>query len=276
MGLAGIALALGSALVWGAGDFAGGVATRRANELQVLALAAASGVLMLVVAAILAGEGWPEARNIAWAAAAGLLGSAGLVCLYKGLSIGSAAVVAPTAAVITAAVPVIFTITTKGLPHAPQLLGFVLALAGIWLVARAPGKKSSAQGLRLAVAAGLGFGAFLTLIAQVDARLIFVPLAISRTITLAASVMLLMVRGIGVPGIRSQPLALAAGLADAGGNVLYLVARLFTRLDVAAVLSSMYPISTVVLSYLIDGERVTGPQWVGVGISLAAIALISA
>src|SRR5262245_46212347 len=168
-----------SALVWGSGDFSGGVATRRSGQLEVLALSALSGIGMLGLCAWLSHEGMPAPSGVAWAAGAGLAGAVGLSCLYRGLADGNAATVAPTAAVVTAALPAVFSALTVGLPRPLQVAGFVVAAAGIWLVARTPGGRgAAASGLMLALAAGVGFGGFLVLIAQVDAALVFTPLAV--------------------------------------------------------------------------------------------------
>jgi drug/metabolite transporter (DMT)-like permease len=172
--------------------------------------------------------------------------------------------------------PVVFSGLTAGLPRASQLAGFVVAMGGIWLVARtSESSRSSNDGLRLAVIAGVGFGGFLILIAQVHSELVFLPLAVTRATTLVAAVVLLLVRGVTIPAVTANPIALVAGVLDAGGNVLFLFARQYTRLDVAAVLSSFYPVATVVLSRIVLNERVTASQWVGAVVCLAAVALIT-
>ena len=100
------------------------------------------------------------------AAAAGLTGAIGIAALYQGLAVGGAAMVAPVAAVVTAIIPAIFTAFAVALPSALQVSGFLAALAGIWLVTRAPGTEQTPRaGLNLALLAGVGFGAFLILIA---------------------------------------------------------------------------------------------------------------
>src|SRR4051812_1644260 len=124
----GIALALASAAVWGAGDFAGGLAARKAAQLQVLVLSALSGILLLLASAALRREAFPSSEIAFWAGLAGLSGTVGLACLYQGLSLGNAAMVAPTAAVITAALPVVFTLLTEGRPRLSQLAGFLVAM----------------------------------------------------------------------------------------------------------------------------------------------------
>src|SRR3990172_4488169 len=96
--LFGIISGLASALVWGTGDFVGGVAARRASQFKVVALSALAGLSVLIPAAVLAGESFPSGRTIAWSLAAGISGAVGIAALYHGLSTGAAATVAPTSA----------------------------------------------------------------------------------------------------------------------------------------------------------------------------------
>jgi drug/metabolite transporter (DMT)-like permease len=274
---AGILLALTSALVWGSGDYCGGRAARRHDPFQVLVLASIAGISMLTAVALARGEGWALDTALGWAAAAGLAGALGIASLYQGLAIGSAAAVAPTAAVVAAALPVLFTAATTGLPGSLQTIGFAVALAGIWLVARAaPVGPASRTGIRLGLLAGVGFGGFLILIAQVDAGSVFVPLSVARAMMLAVGLLVVARRRSRLLAPASNPLALVAGLLDAGGNVLYLLARQHVRLDIAAVLSSLYPVATVLLARVVSHEPVTPTQWVGAGVCLAAVGLIAA
>jgi drug/metabolite transporter (DMT)-like permease len=286
MGSLGSLLALLSGLVWGAADFVGGVATRRGHQFQVVAISAAAGIILLLACALLFRERIPPPATVAWAAVSGVAGAIGLASLYRGLSLGSAATVAPTAAVITAVLPVVFHDIQSGWPPAAKLAGFAVALAGIWLVAAASGPTVTAAavprrgprfgpGLRLAILAGIGFGSFLILIAQVEPDLLFVPLAIARAVMLVTGLMLMRSQRLPLPSVTAHPLAVLAGVLDAAGNVLYLLARDLTRMDVAAVLASLYPVSTVVLARLLLKEQITVTQWIGAAVCLMAIVLIT-
>lgn len=273
--MTGISLALLSALVWGCGDFVGGVATRRGHQFQVLALSALSGVVVLILLAI-AFETRPSASTVTWAAAAGFAGACGIVSLYQGLAAGGAAIVAPVAAVVTALIPVLFTAMAEGLPETPQLAGFVAAFVGIWLVTRGQGsERVPASSLKLALAAGTGFGVFLILIARVETGLVFGPLVVARMVMLATAVVFMLTRRVALPSPTSNPVALLAGVLDAGGNVFFVLARQHTRLDVAALLSSLYPVATVALARIVWNERITARQWIGVAVCLASIALVA-
>lgn len=272
----GVILAIISAAAWGTGDFSGGVATRSQSQFQVLFLSAVPGIVLLAVIAIFIGENLPSQKDVLWALSAGISGALGVAALYKGLSIGNAATVAPTAAVIGAGLPVAFSCLTLGIPGTTQLIGFLAAVFGIWFVSR-PSEdqgRSGIQGLIPAVLAGAGFGGFFILIAQVSQGMVFIPLVLTKTAAFTLAFFILIFRQEGVPSLTSNPIALTAGVFDAGGNIFFLLAKQYTRLDVAAVLASMYPSVTVILACLIQGERVSIYQWQGVVLCVIAVALI--
>jgi drug/metabolite transporter (DMT)-like permease len=275
--LLGLLFGIASALIWGTGDFAGGLASRRYSPFQVLALVSLTGLALFLLLAWLTGGGIPPARDWAWSAGAGLSGAIGIAALYRGLSLRTAAIVAPTAAVVGTALPVLAGLVLQGNPGYLALAGFAAGGTGIWLVSRSPGQPAgdTRLGLGLAVLAGLLFGGFFVLIAQVEHKDIFAPLAIAKgTAVLVAFVILYLMR-LPLPSPRAVPLALVAGLFDAGGNVFYLLAARYSRLDVAAVLSAMAPAVTVLLSSLVLSEQVRPRQWAGVGLCVLAIALLA-
>jgi drug/metabolite transporter (DMT)-like permease len=272
----GVLFALASSAVWGTGDFLGGLATRRMHHFQVVAVSAISGIVMLIVFAVLLGESLPRTRDIAISALAGASGGFGIAMLYRGLSMGNAALVAPTAAVVGAVLPLAVSVVRAGWPRPTQLAGFVCALAGIWLVAKsAPATSESFKGLRIAVAAGVGLGGFLALIAFVPPHLVFGPLIVSRSVSLLGALVLLRLARVPDMSSGAVPIAVITGVLDAGGNVFYVFARQYTRLDVAAVLSSLYPMSTVLLARIFLAERISTAQGIGVALCLTGVALIA-
>ncbi|MBC8159851.1 MAG: EamA/RhaT family transporter, partial [Roseiflexaceae bacterium] len=127
-GVLAVVYGLLSAATWGGGDFAGGLAARRAAVPWVLLIGQLCGLMLLVLLALLRGEPALTLSAIGWAAAAGAFGSLGLAMLYSGLATGRAALVAPTSAVISASLPVLYTAYSAGLPGPLKLLGFALAL----------------------------------------------------------------------------------------------------------------------------------------------------
>ena len=275
--LGAVVFGLASALSWGAGDFSGGMASKRAPLLGVILLGHAVGLVLLIGLALLWAEQIPASADMAWGAAAGLAGVLGIAALYRGLAVGRMGLVAPVSAVLTAAIPVVFGTLIEGLPGVLKLAGFALALVGVWLIAGAGEDAHGRDGLGLALLAGGGFGLFFILIHRAGASATFWPLAAARSASVLLILAMVLARrnSIWAPPRRALPLVLLSGMLDVGGNAFLVLAGQAGRLDVAAILSSLYPASTVLLATLLLGERVSRVQAAGIAAVLAAIALIA-
>jgi drug/metabolite transporter (DMT)-like permease len=263
--------------MWGGADFSGGLASRRTNHLAVLALSRLSGLVLLAAMAAVTRESLPPLTSAEWAAAAGLAGALGIAALYKGLAIERAALVVPLAGVIGAAIPVLFEAATHGVLPLWQQAGLVTALVGIWLVSQGHGPfgRDSSKGLLLGGVAGVGFGGFFILLGQVGPGAVFTPLVIASCAGLVAAAVALLLSGTALPGPTGNPVALLAGVLDAAGVVMFLVAIRWVRLDIAAVLASLYPAITVLLFRVVKQEFVARRQWLGLAVCVVAIALIT-
>ncbi|MCI0411403.1 DMT family transporter [bacterium] len=269
-------LGLMSAIVWGAGDFCGGLASRRAPLLTVLIVAEFTGFCLLVASAFLVNETFPASPAVAYSVAAGLSGTIGLGCLYRGLAIGRASIVAPVSAVIGAAIPALFTAHMQGLPGELKLAGFALALAAIVLASQSSHEAKTQNALPFGLLAGLGFGGFFVLMDQASGpHSTFLPLAIARSFPIPIMLVICLVRNrTMLPTLPAVPLVVLTGILDAAGTVFFLLSSTFGRLDVATILSSLYPASTVILSRLILREQISLLQKLGVVLALTAIVLI--
>jgi drug/metabolite transporter (DMT)-like permease len=186
-------------------------------------------------------------------------------------------VVAPISGVVGASVPILVAGVTLGAPSWVQAAGFALALAAVWLLAGGSIRGAPLSTLVTPIVAGLGFGFFYVFMARVGGSGFFWPLATSRT---AAGLALLgwgLLRRQQVTLPRSLlPAVAAVALFDTGGNLFYLLAAQTGRLDMAAVLSSLYPGMTVLLAWLFLHEQLSRPQWAGVAAAMLAIPLIVA
>jgi drug/metabolite transporter (DMT)-like permease len=274
--LAAVVFGLASALSWGAGDFSGGLATKRAPVFCLLAIGQAAGLLLLIVLALVWGESLPSVIYLGWGLAAGLAGSVGLASLYRALAVGQMGMVAPLSAVLTAALPALFGVLTEGMPGALTLVGFGLALLGIWLIAGTGASVGARDGLGLALLSGCGFGMFFILVHRAGESAIFWPLAAARIGSLGLVLPIALGRRQFLrPDPRLLVPVLLSGVLDVAGNVFFVLAGQAGRLDVAAILASLYPPSTVLLAALLLGERVMRVQVVGIVAAVAAIALIA-
>jgi drug/metabolite transporter (DMT)-like permease len=268
---------LTASLCWGSGDFSGGLASRRAYTGSVVLTDYAVGLVLLVTLALIGKEPFPGPADLLWGGLAGVAGVLGLLSFYAALSRAKMGIAAPVSALLTVALPVLFSAFTVGLPTLLQLGGFVLAGLSIALISRPQRAKGSLQGIGLALMAGCGFGCFFILISRVNPATTFWPLVVARFTSICVLLVLMRLqRKPLLPGMTVAPLVVLAGVLDAIGSALFVLAAHSGRLDVAAILSSLYPAATVGLAALVLRERVIRIQAIGILLLLLAIPVISA
>ncbi len=272
----GAGLSLGAAASWGAADFSGGFATRKSNAFVVVVVAHGTGLIFMLALALLVHDPLPDRTALLWGMVAGFSGGIGLAAFYRALAVGQMGVNAPIAAVLTALFPVIVGFREQGLPTALQFAGFALALLGIWLLASPPGGTARPKGVGLAIVAGLGFSGFLVCSRFAGTHSLFWPLVAARVTSV---ILMLAIVLVGRVAWRSERTALVymivAGILDAGGNALFVAATRYGRLDVAAILSSFYPASTVLLARFVLKERISLMQGTGIFAALLSVPLIA-
>lgn len=283
-----VGLSLASAAIWGTSDFVGGIAARRLPSPAVVTLSHSLSLAVLVSLALIHRSAWPDTPSAVYGALAGLACGTGVMVLYKALSLGGMGLTAAVSGVLAAVLPVLWAFATEGLPRVPQIAGIVLAAVAIWMIARAPGSPSSKQAILLGAAAGGSFGCLFILLKLAGRGGVLWPLAWSRlaSMTLAAIVTWVAARRSGGAKVDPKPalswpgwtvlgLIAIAGIFDASGNTFYTIATRLGRLDVAAVLSSLYPASTILLAAVMLKERATRSQAAGMALALVAVLLIS-
>lgn len=289
-----VALAGLSGLVWGVGDFAGGKATQRADALPVVWLSKLISLPLLALYLVLLPSPL-DAGSLAWGALAGTFGAVGVVVFYRALSAGAMTVVAPVTSVTSAVIPVVVGLASGERPGALPLVGITCALVAIALVSLAPprpGVVSVVTGrlVGLAVVSGVGFALFFVFLARAngaaggDAGLWPIGSAQLAALVLTAALLLAArARGrraaasVGRRWPRGRTLAWAAvaGPFDMSANALYLVATRYGDLSLVAPLAALYPVTTVLLALLVDGERLRPLQVVGLALALGALLLVS-
>lgn len=273
-------LALSAAAAYGAGDFLGGVASRRAPATAVVFWSHVVGLVLMLAAAPLVG-GDVTGRALAVGAGAGLIGAAGVTLFYRALAVGTMSVVAPVAGLLSAAVPVVAGVGTGERPSTAALVGIVLALMAITLVSRESGPTAATagpgtRGLGLALAAGLGFGLFFVLLSEAGDGTGIWPLVGAR----GASVSLFALLGVAgltavAPPRAAAAAAVGAGALDAAANAFYVLALSEGLLSIVAVLTALYPAGTVVLARYVLCERMSRTQQAGLAFAGVAAGLIA-
>ena len=267
-----------SAATWGAGDFIGGLASKRTSPYRVLFLAELAGMIPFTALALLLREPMPPTSDMLVGAGSSLIGLAGLLFLYRALASNQMTIAAPVSALFAALIPVVFGFFTLGVPSTTTLIGFVLAFTAVWLVSQTDmaNWRFSLWDLRLALLSGFFFGLYFLTLHRATLNAFFWPLAAARFAGfLALGVYALIARQPGLPPREIWGLSIVNGLLDIGGNAFYVLAAQIGRLDVAAVLSALYPASTVLLAWIFLKERITWLQTVGVLLAFIAIVLFT-
>jgi drug/metabolite transporter (DMT)-like permease len=274
MPTAGVGAGLLSALSFGAGDFAGAFAARRAGALVVVGGAHAIGLLALLIAAAWLAPPLPDSPAIGIGLLAGVAGAAGLAALYRGMALGSMGLVTALSGVGSLAIPLVAGALIGARISELQLLGVGCAAAAAAAASGASRNELGRQALLLAAAAAVGFGTWYVLI----------DLAASGGDPLWALVFSRLASAVLATAIAARrfergrfPLrvVIAAGLFDVGGNAFYVVARGLVPVGLAAALTGLYPIVTMLLARVLIGERLPRLGQVGVALALAGIVLIS-
>jgi drug/metabolite transporter (DMT)-like permease len=144
------------------------------------------------------------------------------------------------------------------------------------LISRPERSHGRPKGIGLAMLAGCGFGLFFIIISRVSPHAVFWPLALARLVSVLILLLLALFRKQPIkPQKKLMPLMMLSGTMDALGNAFFVLAAHSGRLDIASVLSSLYPAATVILAAVILRERVTRIQGLGILLALVAIPLIS-
>lgn len=276
-----VVFSLAAVLCWGTSDFTGGYASKRSDAFIITLLSHAGGFTLMLTVALLTGATYPSASSRNWALLAGALGGTALAIFYRALASGDMGLTAPVSAVLGAAIPAAFATATQGPPGTLPVVGFLLAGIGIWLISRPDGSARSYAGISMAALAGVGFAGFFICIDHAGDSSALWSAVYSRFASLAIMAVIVLLRQVWLPpGAASlQPsgavLALFAGCLDVSGTALFIRAEQTGRLDTAVVLSSLYPVITVVLARIVLRERFTRWKTVGIFAALLAVPLIA-
>ena len=286
-------LALAAAALWGGGDFCGGMGVKSAGggvraALRVVLLSHATSFVVLVAIARLRGDVFPHGALLAWGIAAGVAGGLSLTCFYIALSRGAMGASAAVSGLLAAAIPAAVSMWQDGSPGVRPMVGFAVAGIAIWLIAAGPADKMAGAAGRetalLATLAGVGFGLYFVALKMAGPAGVLWPMATARMGSL--SVCSLMIVGLRFKSLKAGDVdrrlgrravgwALGTALLDTSGNLLFLAATRAGRLDVAAVLASLYPASTILLAALALGERPTRRQALGMATAVVAVVMIA-
>lgn len=283
-------LALGAAVLWGGGDFSGGMGVKHAggvmgSALRVVLLSHAMSLSVLLTVAWLRGDAFPHGAALAWGVTAGVMGGLSLTGFYVALSRGAMGASAAVSGLLAAAIPAVVSIAREGSPGWLRVIGFVVAGAAIWLIAAGDNPEAvpaAAGTIWLAVLSGAGFGVYFVALKFAGVAGVIWPMATARMGSLSTCSLILGALMLSKSPLREGRItrkaalwALATATGDTTGNLLFIASTRAGRLDVAAVVASLYPASTILLAAWTLHERPTRRQGIGMLIAAAAVVMIT-
>ncbi len=270
-----IGLAFAASVLWGVGDFFGGLTSRRLATLAVVAISQLFGFGGILLVAAFAGGDFPGLTAIAAAMAAGLAGAIGLAGLYRGMAIGAMGVVAPISA-SAAVVPVTMGLARGERPSALQLAGVALALFGVVLVSREPGEEwRLSAGVPLALVAALGFGGYFVFMDRASADDAYWAVVVARGFSSTIALAVAAAWGTLRVGRRNLPVLVVIGLFDVAANLALALALNEGYVSLVSVVASLYPVATVLLAVVVLHERPARSQALGGAVALTGVGLIA-
>jgi drug/metabolite transporter (DMT)-like permease len=308
-----------SAASWGGSDFMGGLGSRRAPALLVVASGHIVTLLILLAICLATHLALPGRHDVLFSAVGGFEGAIALALFYRALAMGTMGLTAALTGLLTALVPVLFSLLHDGLPTRLTAFGLAVGLAAIWLITHSPAAKSpkprEAQrrvphpfralcemggkpqystgevlqqrksppestaappaALLLGALAGLGFGTQLVLFKMASAGSLLWVMTAARAAGVGAMLLVLLVIPPKAPWRGFWLYGILAGALDTLGNLFYIQTSRLGRLDVAAMICSLYPAGTILLAASVLRERPTRRQFAGIALALAAVVLLS-
>ncbi len=276
-----------SAFSYGYADFVGALAAKKVRAVTVTTIAFCFGLLFAIGLSFFVGANFSQAA-ITSGLYAGIASGIAISCLYAALALGPISIVSPLTAVISAIIPVVFDLATGASLGPFSLIAIALVLVAVVLVAFVPGQDfrlPSLKAVLYSLGAGVGFAGIFVFLDGAPSDSGLATLIVMRVVGIA-----LMLAGLTYAFFRFRPkqfletsvfgrsliwLVLLAGSGDVLGNVFFLVATRAGELAIAAVLTSLYPVGTILLARIVLKERIAKSQTLGIVLAIAACVLIA-
>jgi drug/metabolite transporter (DMT)-like permease len=272
-------LSLLSAATWGGSDFVGGLGARRGPAMLVVASGHIVSFLFLVCICLGAHLPLPGRHDLLFAMIAGFEGSLALAVFYRALAMGAMGLTAALTGLLTALIPVLYSFVSYGFPGPMTAVGLLVGLTAIWLITHTPNREGPGTppiALLLGALAGTGFGFQLILFKIASGGGLMWTMTSARAAGSLAMILVILAKPPKLPWKGFWQLGVLAGMLDTIGNLLYLRATQMGRLDVAAVICSLYPAGTILLAALVLREVPSKRQLAGMTLALGAVMLLSA
>jgi uncharacterized membrane protein len=273
----GVLLGIAAGILLGVSDFMANRASRTISSASVsrtnLAVSGLIAPLLLFVKPV----DW-TLRDVVLATISGITLSGGLIMLYRGYTVARMGIVAPTASVLLAAVPVLYDLIKGNTPSKLAASGMILGLPALVLTTYQRGGMGSVKiGVVLGVGAGLLFGVAFTLTSQTSDAAGLSPVLIQRISGLLFLIVLQRFDKAPILALRVPARRWAIGSGLAGGVALGSLKLGYIKgaAGPVSVAASQFAAVAVVLSVIFNKERMRPWQAIGVAAGGVGVALMA-
>jgi len=271
-------LAVLASVLYGIGDFAGGLGARKMTPWSVTVWSLLLALPLVFVGLFIVGWDEVTTADIGYGAVAGVFGFIGIVALYGALAAGTMSIVSPMTGALIALIPVVWGLVAGETISGRQWIGIVVAIIAITLVAwdRTHAKLTPAVMLTGLVAAVALSGFFIALDHTAEASGQW-PLVVENAVALGLGFVVLVFRKeLSPPPREALPVIAVAGNGTVAASMAALLALQTGPLGITVVLTSIYPAFTVIAAVIVLHERPTVMQRGGIVLALVAAALLVA
>ena len=279
MPLFALSLSLAACFGWGVADFIGGVKSRHLPTLTVLTISNIFGVAMIFALVCLRGRPLPADPALWWAVGGGAAGIIAMFLLYKALAMGPMSIIAPVSS-LGAMLPLAYGLSTGDTLSMFQAVGIPTAIVGTLLAIQEKNdgdkEKKITRGAWMALASALAVGCFLIIMDRASAVDPYWSALIMRSsYGVFLTPLVFFLRPPLRVGRLHLPAIIVLGVVDALAGFAFALATTVGMLSLVAVVGSLYPAVTILLSSLILRERLQPVQYTGVALALTGVVLIS-
>jgi drug/metabolite transporter (DMT)-like permease len=263
----------------GAGDFFGGIATKKAPVAVVGFIGQTIGLLTVIPIILLGAQPYNQTALVI-GASAGACGSVALLSLYRGLAVGRVSVVAPLSAVLGALLPVVIAMFTGHDFGTLTWIGIVAGIAAVYILSL-PSVEDKAEekqsGFLYAVTAGVALAFFYMLLGNKETHGSMWTLLGERCSVVSIMVLVLLARRQFVINKNTPSLKYItiAGVCDIVGNLAFLHSAANGPLPMVALITSLYPASTLFLGWFLLKEPLSRRLLLGIVLAFVCITLFA-
>jgi drug/metabolite transporter (DMT)-like permease len=276
----GLGFGLLAALVYGAADLSGGLASRRMPALTVMVGAYLVSMPLMVAGTLVEGVAAVAPSQIACALVGGASEAVATLLLYAALAAGTMSLVSPCVSVLGASLPLVVSFGLGERLPGIQAVGICLALVAVVVISR-PTFADRASRRCIALAGGAGIAYAVSFVAFAAAEAVEGGAGSWQLALVSRLVGVGLVGTFAVVGRRpllasgaGRPFVVLAGLLDGIALTCLLAAYGSGPLGLTTVVASLYPAVTVVLAATLLRERIGRLEMAGVACALGAVALI--